>query len=82
MVDLEALDESDEELVKLLVAAAHPADRQRARRAAADGLVATRSARFVKVMPRDYSRVLTAEASARAEGREVEFHELVGATSA
>jgi glutamate synthase domain-containing protein 3 len=34
--------------------------------------------RFVKVMPRDYQRVLAAEARARAEGREPTFAELVG----
>jgi glutamate synthase domain-containing protein 3 len=37
--------------------------------------------RFVKVMPRDYQRVLAAEARARAEGREPTFAELVGLTS-
>jgi glutamate synthase (ferredoxin) len=37
--------------------------------------------RFVVVMPRDYKRVLAAEAVARAEGREPTFAELVGATS-
>jgi glutamate synthase domain-containing protein 3 len=34
--------------------------------------------RFVKIMPRDYKRVLLAEARARAEGREPTFAELVG----
>jgi glutamate synthase domain-containing protein 3 len=34
---------------------------------------------FVKVMPRDYKRVLHAEAKARAEQREPKFEELVGA---
>jgi len=34
--------------------------------------------RFVKVMPRDYKRVLLAEARARAEHREPAFEELVG----
>jgi glutamate synthase (ferredoxin) len=33
---------------------------------------------FVKVMPRDYKRVLRAEAKARAEHREPDFAELVG----
>jgi glutamate synthase (ferredoxin) len=33
---------------------------------------------FVKVMPRDYKRVLAAEARARAEDREPAFEELVG----
>ena len=37
--------------------------------------------RFVRVMPKDYKRVLLAEARARAEGREPTFAELVGATS-
>jgi glutamate synthase (ferredoxin) len=35
--------------------------------------------KFVKVMPRDYKRVLAAEARARAEDREPAFEELVGA---
>jgi glutamate synthase (ferredoxin) len=34
--------------------------------------------RFVKVIPRDYKRVLQAEARARAESREPAFNELVG----
>ena len=36
--------------------------------------------RFVKVMPRDYKRVLAAEARAQAEGRQPTFAELVGTT--
>jgi glutamate synthase (ferredoxin) len=36
--------------------------------------------KFVKVMPKDYKRVLLAERRARAEGREATFTELVGAT--
>jgi glutamate synthase (ferredoxin) len=35
--------------------------------------------KFVKVMPRDYKRVLTAQARAAAVGREASFMELVGA---
>jgi glutamate synthase (ferredoxin) len=42
--------------------------------------VAMRS-RFVRVVPRDYKRVLAAETRARSEGREPTFAELVGATS-
>jgi glutamate synthase (ferredoxin) len=38
------------------------------------------SARFVKVIPRDYKRVLAAESRARAENREPAFAELVGAS--
>jgi glutamate synthase (ferredoxin) len=37
--------------------------------------------RFVKVMPRDYKRVLLAESRAQAAGREPTFAELVGTTS-
>jgi glutamate synthase domain-containing protein 3 len=37
--------------------------------------------RFVKVIPRDYKRVLQAEARARAESREPAFAELVGAVA-
>jgi hypothetical protein len=37
------------------------------------------AALFVKVMPRDYKRVLNAQAVAAAQGRQVEFAELVGA---
>ena len=38
-------------------------------------------ARFVKVIPRDFKRVLMAEARARSENREPEFAELVGAAN-
>jgi glutamate synthase (ferredoxin) len=38
-------------------------------------------ARFVKVIPRDYKRVLGAERQARAENREPAFAELVGAAN-
>jgi glutamate synthase (ferredoxin) len=38
----------------------------------------TMAALFVKVMPRDYKRVLAAQALAASEGRPVEFSELVG----
>ncbi len=40
----------------------------------------TMASLFVKVMPRDYKRVLTAQARATAEGRPLEFSELVGQT--
>jgi glutamate synthase (NADPH) large chain len=38
----------------------------------------TARAQFVKVMPRDYKRVVEAEANAAAEGRALEFAEMVG----
>jgi glutamate synthase (NADPH/NADH) large chain len=81
MVDLEPLDEAaDIQLVRDLIE----------RHAALTGSpVAARfvadwidvQPRFVKIMPRDYKRVLAAEAQARVEGREPTFAELVGATS-
>src|SRR5262249_9068123 len=37
--------------------------------------------RFVKVMPKDYKRVLLAESQAKAAGRQPTFAELVGTTS-
>ena len=38
------------------------------------------SARFIKIVPKDYKRVLVAEARARSENREPAFAELVGAS--
>jgi glutamate synthase domain-containing protein 3 len=38
--------------------------------------------RFVKVIPRDYKRILVAEARARAQAREPEFSELVAVVNA
>jgi glutamate synthase (ferredoxin) len=81
MVDLEALDQAaDIQLVRDLI--------QRhleltGSTYAAGILAAWRDVqpRFVKIMPRDYKRVLLAEARARAEGREPTFAELVGTTS-
>jgi glutamate synthase (ferredoxin) len=37
--------------------------------------------RFVRIVPKDFKRVLQAEARARAEGRQPTFAELVGQTS-
>ena len=78
MVDLEPLDRiEDRELVRALieqhVSATGSDHAARVLEAWSDmaGL-------FVKVMPRDYKRVLAAQAHAAAEGRPVEFSELVG----
>ena len=51
---------------------------QRARGRGCSRTGPTTVTRFVKVMPRDYKRVLDAEARARAEDREPAFEELVG----
>jgi glutamate synthase (ferredoxin) len=77
MVDLEALTAEDAAFVKDLVARHVAATGSRY----AEGLLKewrTVVKRFVKVMPRDYKRVLAAEARARSEDREPEFEELVG----
>jgi glutamate synthase domain-containing protein 3 len=81
MVDLEPLAETEDlEFVRMML-------RQHARytnseRAA--GLLANwlqEHTRFIKVIPRDYKRVMMAEARAKAENREAAFAELVGAAN-
>ncbi|MBI2491883.1 MAG: glutamate synthase large subunit [Candidatus Rokubacteria bacterium] len=81
MVDLEPLDRAEEiALVRDLIGrhVAHTGSAY-ARKILADWLGL--QPRFVKVMPKDYKRVLLAEARAHAEGRAPTFAELVGATS-
>ena len=78
MVDLEALDEDDAALVRRLLAR----HAQLTGSSVAERVLETwptARGQFVKVMPRDYKRVLAAEARARAESREPEFAELIGA---
>ena len=76
MVDLEPLADEDWAIVRELVTRHVVFTEQRV----CGGFSATLADQpFVKVMPRDYKRVLLAEAKARAENREPEFAELVGA---
>jgi glutamate synthase (ferredoxin) len=76
MVDLERLDDEDWTTVRDLITR-HV---QFTNSSHARAILATLARRpFVKVMPRDYKRVLLAEAKARAENREPAFAELVGA---
>ncbi|HKY23501.1 MAG TPA: glutamate synthase large subunit [Vicinamibacterales bacterium] len=75
MVDLEPLAEDDWQIVRELVTR-HVAFTKSAY--AATILDSLSRQPFVKVMPRDYKRVLLAEAKARAEHREADFAELVG----
>jgi glutamate synthase (ferredoxin) len=79
LVDLERLESVDDlELVKdLITRHVHYTGSQLASRILEDWSGAV--TRFVKVMPRDYKRVLTAQRQAEAEGRTAEFAELVGA---
>ena len=80
MVDLDTLDDDDAELVRGLITrhvdhTASPSAQQ-----VLDTWTTLRP-RIVKVMPRDYKRVLQAEARARAEQREPGFAELVGTSA-
>ena len=78
MVDLEALTDEDAAFVRQLVGRHVELTGSTPGRQVLDDWDAFR-ARFVKVMPRDYKRVLAAEARARAESREPAFAELIGA---
>jgi glutamate synthase (ferredoxin) len=81
MVELESLDQPDDiELVGNLIER-HVAVTGSAYAARLLASWREVQARFIKVMPKDYRRVLLAEARARREGREPTFAELVGATS-
>jgi glutamate synthase (ferredoxin) len=81
MVDLEPLtDGADIALVRDLIGRHVAATGSTYAAGILAGWVANQP-RFVKIMPRDYKRVLRAEAQARAEGREATFTELVGSTS-
>ena len=77
MVDLEALDDDDAELVRRLVRRHVDHTASACGQAVLDQWDTAQPA-FVKVVPRDYKRVLMAEAKARAESREPGFAELVG----
>jgi glutamate synthase (ferredoxin) len=80
LVDLDEIDASDDDLLKLLIGRhVQLTGSDHAGRLLLDWNRARRM--FVKIMPRDYKRVITAEAAARAQGREVQFAELVGAAA-
>jgi glutamate synthase (ferredoxin) len=78
MVDLEPL--AEEEDVALVFSLIRKHSEYTRSNRAAKVLAAWDSLRpkFVKVMPRDYRRVLTAQAQAKAEGREPTWNELLG----
>jgi glutamate synthase (ferredoxin) len=81
LVDLEPLEsEEDLELVRAMLRRnVRYTNSGRAVSLLADWL--EEQSRFVKVIPRDYKRVLLAEARARSENREPVFAELVGAAN-
>ena len=79
MVDLEELDDDDHQCLQTLIT------RHVNHTASPSGQSILNQwnevcGSFVKVMPRDYKRVLMAEAKARSESREPGFAELVGTT--
>jgi glutamate synthase domain-containing protein 2/glutamate synthase domain-containing protein 1/glutamate synthase domain-containing protein 3 len=78
MVDLEPLRDPDDVALVHSLIRKHSEYTRSSR--AAKVLAAWESLRpkFVKIMPRDYRRVLTAQATAKAEGREPTWNELLG----
>ncbi len=81
LVELEGLDEREDiETVRMLLERHVEYTGSTVAARLLEGWDATR-AQFVKVIPRDYKRVLVAEARARAEQREPRFAELVGAAN-
>ncbi|MBM43301.1 MAG: glutamate synthase subunit alpha, partial [Acidobacteria bacterium] len=77
MVDLEQIDDNDAASIHRLVTRHVDHTLSRRGRTVLDEWN-TLATKFVKVMPRDYKRVLMAKAKARAESREPGFAELVG----
>ncbi|MEE8117221.1 MAG: glutamate synthase-related protein, partial [Gemmatimonadales bacterium] len=77
MVDLEEMDDDDSALVRELITRHVDHTTSPCGQRVLEGWTELRAS-FVKVMPRDYKRVLLAEAKARAESREPGFAELVG----
>ncbi len=78
MVELEAMNDDDTSFVRALVQR-HFDLTESARAAQILEQWESLRAQLIKVMPIDYKRVLQAEARARAESREPEFAELIGA---
>jgi glutamate synthase (NADPH/NADH) large chain len=78
MVDLEEVDDDDEALLRRLVSR-HIALTGSTRASQLLFRWAEIRRQWVKVMPRDYKRVLQAEEAARLKGRNVDFSELVSA---
>jgi glutamate synthase (NADPH/NADH) large chain len=77
MVEIESLEEEEDlDFVHAMITshAAHTGSKRAAYLLSAWG---STSARTIKVIPRDYKRIVTAEARARSENREPEFAELV-----
>jgi glutamate synthase (NADPH/NADH) large chain len=80
MCELEAIDEDDEAFLRRIVCR-HIAFTNSAHASHLLFKWTQITKYWVKVMPRDYKRVLLAEAAARKSGRVAEFRELVGAAN-
>jgi glutamate synthase domain-containing protein 3 len=81
MVDLESLDDpEDVQLVRSLIVRHVQYTGSELGSRVLESFEALQSL-FVKVMPRDFKRVLQAQARAAAAGREATFLELVGVSS-
>jgi glutamate synthase (NADPH/NADH) large chain len=76
MVDLDPMTDEDETCVRTLVARHVQLTDSAWGRTVLDGWGAS-GFTFIKIMPRDFKRVLRAEAKARTESRELEFGELI-----
>jgi glutamate synthase (NADPH) large chain len=81
MVELERLDPSDIETVHTMLRRHLRYTRSPVASRLLASMEVTRT-QLVKIIPRDYKRVLAAEARARAESREPAFNELVGVVNA
>ncbi len=79
MVELESLGPEDERFVRDLVTRHVELTESARGQWVLEHWTTLMESGFVKVMPKDYKRVLAAEARARAESREPEFAELIGA---
>jgi glutamate synthase (NADPH/NADH) large chain len=80
LVDLEPIDDEDDAFLRRIVCR-HIAFTNSAHASHLLFKWAEISRAWVKVMPRDYKRVLLAEAEAKRKGRVAEFSELVGAAN-
>jgi glutamate synthase domain-containing protein 3 len=77
MVELESLeDDEDIDFVRSMIAR-HSALTNSARAAYLLSVWGSTASRTIKVIPRDYKRIMLAEARARSENREPAFTELV-----
>jgi glutamate synthase (ferredoxin) len=78
LVELEALADEDDVALVLQLIRKHSEYTQSNRAAKVLAAWDALRPKFVKVMPRDYRRVLAAQAKAKSEGREPSWSELLG----